>query len=162
MTDLFAELIEAFPPRPLDPGLLADPIGIWTTYIHDQEFEAEIPGHTWNTLSPAFVEYHCDALGWMTPGAFAAVLPAYLASLLRGDTENELPALVFLQLTRRPGWEEKFDTRVAELTGQQCMVTKDVLEALAKGDRFSHYRTKIDAALASWQAVLAGSPGSPG
>ena len=145
------ELRDAFPPRSLEPELLADSTGLWTTYPDRRAFEAGCQGRSWDELAPEFVEEHDDALRWMNQPAFAAFLPAYLASLLRGDTSNALPAMVLLQLTRREGWEETFDARAAQLTSTHRAAIVRVLEALAHGERFSHYRQEIEAALASWK-----------
>lgn len=153
MSDLMGELIEAFHPRPLSPDILGEATGMWDTYIRPKAFEAGCRGLSWNRLHPAFVEIHYGALTWMGLDAFAAFVPAYLASLLRGDTQTPLPAMVLPQLTREEGFEETFDARVAHLTAKQRAAILHVLEALTQSDRYDQYRRQIDAALASWRAV---------
>jgi hypothetical protein len=154
MPDLQAQLVEAFPPTPLEPATFSES-ATWDSYVRREAFEADIQGgRSWDMLGSEFVQFHMSALGHMNPDAFASVIPAYLAALVRGDTENELPAFVFSQLTRREDWIRRFDARVARLTEQQCIVIARVLEALAKGDRFPQYKAKISAAIDSWRGIL--------
>lgn len=156
MSNLQRELLEQFPPRPLERSLLEDPTGFWNTYIHVESFESGCSGMSWSQLTPEFIEFHHGALRWMNERAFAALVPAYLASLLRGDTQNELPDSILRQLTRREGWEDEFDGRAAQLTEAQRGVIARALEELARGERFAHYRPEINAALASWGDTLTG------
>ncbi len=156
MSDLQRALLDAFPPRSLERALLGDSTGFWNTYIYAESFESGCPGKSWDQLTPEFVEFHHGALRWMNERVFAALVPAYLASLLRGDTQNELPDSVLRQLTRREEWEDEFDRRAAQLTEAQRAVIARVLEELARGERFDHYRPEINAALASWRATLSG------
>ena len=150
-SDLLTQIAEAFPPEPLQSTTLADSTGMWDSYTEARAFEAGTQGKPWDTLGSDFVQFHFNALGYMNPSAFAAVVPAYLAALVRGDTENQLPVLVLSQLTRKEGWEERFDARVGQLTKQQRVVIGRVLEALRRGGRFAHYRLEINAALDSWR-----------
>jgi hypothetical protein len=151
MSELLNELTIAFPPQPLTPDLFVDPSGLWATYDDGGQFEAGSRQRTWNELAPAFVEQNCGALRYMKPKTFAAFVPAYLASLVRGDTQNELPELVLTQLTREQGWEHKFDERAVLLTDQQRITIANVLDALAHGERFEHLRREIATALSSWR-----------
>src|SRR3989442_662642 len=143
-SDLLAQIAEAFPPELLESATLADSAGMWDSYTEAKAFEAGSQGKPWDTLGSEFVQFHFNALGYMNPTAFAAVIPAYLAALVRGDIENQLPVLVLSQLTRKKGWVERFDARVGRLTERQRAVVVRVLETLAKGDRFSHYNMEIN------------------
>ncbi len=117
---------------------------------------SQVPSHWFlrSYFGTTFVEGHFAALRYMPPDAFVAFLPAYLAALVEGGTENELPALVFSQLTRRAGWEEKFDSRASLLDKSQRQAIVRMLEELERGERFSHYRSGISDALSSWKSVL--------
>lgn len=151
---LLAELIAAFPPRPLTPALLADAHGLWECYPRAEMFAADLNGRSWHQLGTDFTEPYFLAPSFMTPEAFAAFLPAYLATLLRGDTENELPEFTFYRLTRKTGWEDEFDARAARFNDAQRLAIVHVLESLARGTRFPHFRDLIEAALASWRPLL--------
>jgi len=154
MQNTLSKVVAAFPSHPFAPELFSRADETWTAYFDHENFEAEVAGQSWDALTPRFVEAHARALRYMPPAAFARFLPAYIAALLRGESENELPELVLLQLTRRPGWESKFDGRMALLTPLQRALVVQVLEALAQGDRFPHFRDRIDAALLSCRATL--------
>lgn len=97
----------------------------------------------------------------MNPDAFIAVLPAYLVVL--GESENELPALVLGELTRKEGFRDAFDARIGRMTVQQRSVISRLLERLAYTEPFSrHYGSEIPAAVASWRAAAATNDSEPG
>jgi hypothetical protein len=112
MPDLQAQLVEAFPPTPLEPATFSES-ALWDSYVRREAFEADSQGRSWDMLGSEFVQFHMSALGHMNPDAFAAVIPAYLAAPVRGDTQNEMPLFVFSQLTRKEDWISRFDARVA-------------------------------------------------
>lgn len=149
--DLLTELKRAFQPRPLTPDLLADPTGVWDAYGESGSFAAALDGRSWDELGPTFVEDHFAALRYMTPEAFVAFVPAYLAGLLDAGSETQLPAFVFTQLKRREQWKEEFDSRAAHFDQFQRAMIVSVLESLERGERFSHYRSDISEALSSWR-----------
>jgi len=144
------ELTEAFPPRDLDAAAFARSNTAWDAYTKAEAFDVGSQGRTWDELGSEFVDAHGGALFFLDPGAFVAVLPAYLAALLRGDTESEVSAFVFSQLTRAPR-PEKFDARNNLLAEPQRSAVAHVLEALTDSDHWSRYRTEIAAALDSWR-----------
>lgn len=154
MNILHSELLAAFPPQSLTPAILTDPRGLWECYQNAAAFEADLQGRSWDQLGTDFTEPHFLATSFMTPVAFAAFLPAYLATLLRGDTENELPEFTFYRLTRKASREDEFDARAARFNDAQRIAIVHVLESLARGTRFPHFRDLIDAALASWRPLL--------
>src|SRR5229473_4474488 len=155
--ELLAQVVEAFPPQPLKSATFADASGMWDSYTENKAFGAGSEGRSWDMLGSEFVQFHFNALGYMNPNAFAAVIPAYLAALVKGDTQNQLPVLVLSQLTRKENWLERFDARVARLSERQRVVIARVLEALAQSDRFSHYNAETNAALDSWRDVRGGT-----
>lgn len=150
---LVATIAEAFPELVLSSKMFIDPTDLWTAYPDHKEFEAEMNGLTWKTMPPDLVELHAGALRFMNPDAFVATLPAYLTALVRG-TQNELPVLVLSQLTRQPGYFEKFDARLVPMTVLQRAAVTRVLEALSSTDRFRRfYPEVIGAALETWRAL---------
>ncbi len=146
---LLTDLAAAFPRRPFDASTFARANGSWDAYTKAESFDADSQGRSWDMLGSAFVDAHGGALFFLNPDAFVAILPAYLAALLRGDTESEVAAFVLSQLTReaRP---EKFDTRLALLSRDQRIMVARILSALGETDPWSRYRPEIEVALASW------------
>lgn len=158
--NFLAELRNVFPAQPLTSALLADATGLWDSYGEAASFEARLKGQSWEMLGKSFTESHFAALRYMPPVAFAAFVPAYLETLLEGETENEFSPLVLSQLTRKEMWKEKFDSRVSQLSELQRETIARVLEWLAQGTRYPHYRSEIAAALSSWRQTLPRSPHS--
>jgi hypothetical protein len=151
--ELSADIIDAFPPVKLHPATFTA-TKLWSAYTNDHSFEAATDGRAWNELSREVVEAHAAALGYMNPDAFIAVLPAYLVVL--GESENELPAFVLGELTRKDDFRDAFDARTARMTAQQRSVIARLLERLASTEPFSkHYGSEIAAAVASWRAIAA-------
>ena len=156
MSNPVAALASAFPSFPLEPAALGHR-GMWDppdTYVDEATFEAGCRGRAWDALDSAFVDEHGGALFYVSPEAFAALVPAYLAALVKGDTEGQVPGLVAHQLTRREGWESTFDARLAELDVAQRRAIARVLDELANSPRWTHYADQFQAALASWRAIV--------
>lgn len=126
--------------------------GIWDSFVDRTTFEEGVRDRNWQDLGDDFVELHYDALRWLNPVGFARVLPAYLSTLIRGHSQNELPDFVLSQLTRREGWEAKFDARLAELSDSQRSAIAFVLDELPKTERWSHYEAKFARASQSWRS----------
>jgi hypothetical protein len=151
--DLMATLLEAFPPRPLDPRLLANDSEMWADFPERVAFECGSRGLCWNMLEPEFVEVHKCALGSLTPHAYAAFVPAYLATLLQGDVYYVISLIVLSELGYESGLEDKFNGRAACLNLAQRAVIVRVLEALTHFEESDPWRAVIDEALASWHEV---------
>jgi len=150
-TELGADIVGAFPAVKLHPATFTA-TKLWSAYTNNRSFEAATDGRTWNELSRDVVEAHAAALGYMNPDEFIAVLPAYLVVL--GVSENELPAFVLGELTRKDDFRDAFDARVARMTVQQQSVVARLLERLANAQPFArHYGSEIAAALASWRSI---------
>lgn len=145
-----AELAQVFPLRELDAVAFARSNEIWDAYPNAAEFDAESRGRTWEQLGAEFVDAHGGALYFLDPEAFVAVLPAYLAALLRDEIESQASAAVFSQLTREPR-PEKFDARIALLSESQRAAVAHALATLAGAKAWSLYHAKISAALDGWR-----------
>lgn len=152
MSELQQELVAVFPPRPLPESLFEDPHGSFvTTYSDDVAFMDGVRDRAWNELSPAFVEEHGGAPSFMTPTMFVALIPAYLACLLRGDTKSWEPQQILSQLTRKQHeWDPEFDGRKELMTPEQRAAIAHVLDALLAGDRYDYIHDRIAAARACW------------
>ncbi len=136
------ELIDIFPPKPFDVADFADSSHRWQRYPEASAFETGCIGQPWTDLPTAFVESHEEALRWLAPRAFVAILPACMMVLLRGDVEQPslLARSVFMHLTRRNRWARQFDARVRLLNGQQRHLLVRIMEELMRRHRdFSPY-----------------------
>lgn len=159
MNELIAVLSEAFPPEPMsDPAMFERSAApMWGGYLDAEAFESHVMGRSWDMLDSKFLEFHHDALAYLGADAFAAVLPAYLVALIRGEALNMLPLFLLNSLRRRtdPAWHpDIFDARVARLSEPQRAAVVHVLEVLARSDRHSHYRDWLEEALDSyWRHV---------
>ena len=152
MSGLQDELVAAFPPQPIPESLFDDPRGSFvTTYPDDTVFIAGVRDRAWNELTSAFVVEHGGAPSFMTPAMFVALIPAYLAALLRDDIETWMPENVLRTLTRQHEWDPEFDGRMELLTPLQRSTIARVLDALLASDRYDYIRDRIAAARASWQ-----------
>jgi hypothetical protein len=119
-------LTDAFPPELIDS---ADAFAEWgRTHTDGDEFRRGAAGKRWTELSPAFLEWHHDALVFFGPSSIATYLPAYLMSLLRRDRElSAMPSFLF-GVMRRADDPERFDARFAQLTvAQRRAVTNTLL-----------------------------------
>jgi hypothetical protein len=110
----------AFPPQPLDPDRARDEWHVGT--IHTTGFMDAVRGKPW-------------VLG---PNALVAVLPAFLAAMLRRAPElHMVPTFLLGTLTREPATAQRFDARLGPLTLEQ--------------------RRAIARALATWEASPQGA-----
>jgi hypothetical protein len=134
MPILERQVIQAFPPQPITVADFDDPTGYWRHYPLAETFEQGCLGHDWRALQSALVETHEDALAWLSPAGFVAVLPAYLIALLRGNVEapSLLARSVFMHLARRSRWAKQFDARVRLLDGLQRRLLVGILEELVQ------------------------------
>ena len=148
---LIAELTSVFFPTPFDAAAFARANGSWDAYTKAEAFDVGSQGRAWDALGSDFVDAHGGALFFLAADAFVAILPAYLAALLRGEADSEMSAFVFSQLTRTPR-PDKFDARHALLSGPQKAAIAHVLEALAQSDHWSRYRPEIAASLDDWRS----------
>ena len=148
---LVAELTSVFFPTPFDAAAFARANGSWDAYTKAEAFDVGSQGKAWDALGSDFVDAHGGALFFLAADAFVAILPAYLAALLRGETDSEMSAFVFSQLTRTPR-SDKFDARYALLSGRQKAAIARVLEVLAQRDHGSRYRSQIAASLGDWRS----------
>jgi hypothetical protein len=158
MQELLSLLETAFPARRIEPSRFIEDWGLWDTYVSRQSFDAGSKGRTWLTLGDEFIEAHYSALRWMRPDVFGEILPAYLAALVHGKSDNTLPDEVVRQLTRRETWEEEFDQRVSLLSKAQRDAVRTVLEHLPTTERWSHYRDEFALALDSWKNATPPAP----
>ena len=144
-----ADIASAFPAVTLHPATFTS-ANLWSAYTNDKSFEHATDGRTWRELSLDVVEAHAAALGYMNPDAFIAVLPAYLVALANAD--NELPAFVLGELTRKHDFRDAFDARVERMTPPQRSAVARLLAHLATTTPFAdHYGAQLETARASWQ-----------
>jgi len=78
----------------------------------DLESERAFGGRTWRELDPEFLEYHHDAMLFLTPEAFGSYLPAYLTAVANGGPAiRNLPTFLRGALTRTRD-PQRFDARI--------------------------------------------------
>lgn len=156
MDELLAAIAEAFPAAPLGQDTFEDSLGMWGGYLDAVAFESGALGRTWQELEPSFLEFHHDVMAYAGPETFAAVLPAYLAALVRKDeVSSGLPQFLLGALIRdeRPRRQAIFDARMARLTERQRAVVARVLDALSRSARHEYYAAEIAQALERyWRA----------
>ena len=166
MTDLIdtprAALRSLFPATPLDP---TDAFAQWgVTYLDVESYVAGSRGQLWHALPGSFLEYHDDALSFLGPVAFAAILPAYLDALL--DDELILGSIPFaiLPALSRPKsgsdaalWRQRFDARMDHLDADQRRLVVRVLTAFIEKIKPKEARIleeQANTALTSFQTLL--------
>ena len=142
-----AALEAAFPPVAIDRAMIDEPTSLWDDY-DDYPDLAELEGNSWRDVDAAWLWKHPDMLVGCGDSLWRALLPAYLALLLRPlDRVNSLPWHVAGVLERNPERATKVDRRVAPLTHAQRAAIRAALVRLAA---IHPFEAPMARALASW------------
>jgi hypothetical protein len=153
--DVIDELVDVFPPEPLDP---ADAFGEYGgTYLDADAFKAGVRGRSWNALPSELLELHHDAVHFLGPASFADYLPAFVAAIVRRDQAlDQLPRYLLTALTRSDehAGVEDFDARVARLTPAQQRAVARALEALEASHELPRNKRTVAVALDSYWRKL--------
>ena len=150
--DVIADLMRAFPSPPLAPACAFE----GAAYPDADRFDAESRGQRWTQLDAAFLELHRDALARLTTAAYAAYLPAYLATAcVPGEHVDLMPVSLLRSLTRSEGSREGFDARIEALSPAQRLAVARALEHLhASLDEGLWKRTARKALASYWRGLL--------
>jgi hypothetical protein len=128
-TSALRELEAAFPALELHPEEAFGSGG--TTYLNGDAFIVGARGQTWRTLGKEYLEYHHDAMMFLSPESFADYLPAYLAAVATGGPEvRNLPAFLRGALTRTRN-PQRFDAWIGHLSRAQQRAIAHVLVEIA-------------------------------
>lgn len=134
------EIRKAFPSHPLDPDRAFG--GNGTTYLNAETFEEGVRGKSWDMLDAEFLDFHHDALVFLSPEAFVEYLPAFLTAFLeKGHELNGLPTFLRGVLTRGSD-TARFDARIGRLTPEQKIVVARALAALEEAEEFEHNKSR--------------------
>lgn len=146
-----------FPAVALDLVDPVDPFAEWGgTYLDAARFRDGIRDRTWEDLPARFLEYHHDAVFFLGPAAFAALLPAYLvAAIERAPELDALPSFLVAALTRTSTEPARFDARAAALSAPQRAAVACALAELESRTSSDTDREPITAALDGyWRTYL--------
>lgn len=149
------ELVNVFPPRPLDPEQAFAEYG--GTYLDAEDFKAGVRGRSWNTLPSKFLEFHHDAVHFLGPASFADYLPAFLVAVVRRDDElDQLPRYLLTALTRSDEYAgvENFDARIEHLTPVQQRAVACALKALEASHELNRNKQTVAVTLDSYWRKL--------
>jgi hypothetical protein len=148
-------LVQVFPPHPIDPVTAFSEWG--GTYTDATKFRESVRGRKWTELEPAVLERSHDALVFFGPASIADYLPAFLVSLLRQDRElSAMPSFLYGVLTRGKD-PQRFDERFALLTESQRRAIANALAALEVEMAGSSRQQDLTEVLDSyWRSLIAG------
>lgn len=137
MSTLDAEILQAFPPKPLAASIFVDAQWHWNEYVHASQFVTACEGKSWNELALPFLIFHEDALRWLPPAAFVEIIPAYLSAALNlpRDADQLILVSLFMYLSRKRRWAHTFDARMDLLNQTQRKLMVTILETLPKEER---------------------------
>lgn len=107
-------------------------------------------------LDTKFLEFHHDAIVYLSPEAFIEYLPAFLTAVLKKSPELKgLPTFLRGVLTRGDdaAW---FNDRIERLTPEQKLAVARALEALEFAEELEHNKRDIAEVLNSYWRNLIG------
>ena len=143
-------LESAFPAVAIDRAMIDEPTSLWDDYERRPDLAA-IEGKTWRDIDAEWLWNNGALLVYAGDELWRAILPAYLARLLRGfDRVDSMPWHVARTLERKPERARTFDRRIAPFSAAQRSAIRDVLALLSTVDPIAGPMTR---AFETWKTI---------
>jgi hypothetical protein len=134
--ELLEQLPVAWPPHPLDPSTRD-----WSDENGGDSFRDGVRGLSWTEIPDDFLRQQYGMLSYLRGEVFGEVLPAWIASSLREDSQVTSWLVYQFSPTTSP---DRFAARFSELTSAQREVIVHTLEVLEMRYAGKPYAAEIE------------------